>query len=240
MKRVVMSVAAGASVFAATTACRADVRTLVENFPGGVFSPRFFHDIQPNLGGGPNWEVRSEIPGIPDPLPANFLHLYPARDTLGWDLTGLGSGVAAASVDVFDHNGGFANTSTARVIVVGENDTATLRPPNTFQIYTLSADGRTVGGEGLAIGTIQSITLVGAIDADFGNITLTVAHKHCVCDVNEDGLYSVQDIFDYLGLFFSGEARADINGDGENTVQDIFDMLSCWFGPAASGLPFCP
>ncbi len=49
----------------------------------------------------------------------------------------------------------------------------------------------------------------------------------CRCDVNNSGATSVQDIFDFLSLYFSG--RGDFNADGATGVQDIFDFLSCWF-----------
>ncbi len=51
----------------------------------------------------------------------------------------------------------------------------------------------------------------------------------CPADVNRSGSLTVQDIFDYLGLYFSGDPRADFNGAGGVTVQDIFDLLSAYF-----------
>jgi hypothetical protein len=181
------------------------------------------------------------IPGDPEvPLPDNFLHLFPARDNLGWDITGIGSSVGEASVDVFDHNGGFAGTSTSRVRFTGEFDAITLRPPDTAQIYTLDVTNDTIGENGLSLGFIVSITLIGAIDADFGNITLTINHKHCPCDFNQDNAYTVGDLFSYLASYFAQDDRSDFNEDGETTVQDIFDFLACWFSPATSGLRFCP
>ncbi|MCC6321334.1 MAG: hypothetical protein IT438_07860 [Phycisphaerales bacterium] len=50
----------------------------------------------------------------------------------------------------------------------------------------------------------------------------------CVCDVNDDGARTVQDLFDYLGMFFGGDG--DVTGDEETTVGDVFEYLACWFG----------
>ena len=52
----------------------------------------------------------------------------------------------------------------------------------------------------------------------------------CPQDFNGDGNVSVQDIFDFLGAWFSGNASADFNcSGGAPGVQDIFDFLAAWF-----------
>jgi hypothetical protein len=51
----------------------------------------------------------------------------------------------------------------------------------------------------------------------------------CAADVNDDGLVSVQDIFDYLALYFADAPGADVNNSGSVTVQDIFDFLAAYF-----------
>jgi hypothetical protein len=50
----------------------------------------------------------------------------------------------------------------------------------------------------------------------------------CKCDTNASGTLEVQDIFDFLNLWFAGSPQADFNGGGLG-VQDIFDFLACWF-----------
>jgi len=55
------------------------------------------------------------------------------------------------------------------------------------------------------------------------------------CDVNFDGAQSVQDIFDYLTIYFGGTAAGDFNRVGGATVQDVFDFLTCYFGSCAHG-----
>jgi hypothetical protein len=51
----------------------------------------------------------------------------------------------------------------------------------------------------------------------------------CRADFNCSGTASVQDIFDFLAAYFSGNPRADINGSGAVSVQDIFDFLAAYF-----------
>ncbi len=51
----------------------------------------------------------------------------------------------------------------------------------------------------------------------------------CPADFNGTGGLTVQDIFDFLGAWFSGDPRADFNGVGGISVQDIFDFLGAWF-----------
>lgn len=50
-----------------------------------------------------------------------------------------------------------------------------------------------------------------------------------VCDYNNDGQISVQDIFDFLTGWFAQASGADFNHDGTISPQDIFDFLACWF-----------
>lgn len=58
---------------------------------------------------------------------------------------------------------------------------------------------------------------------------LTPVGAPCRADFNGQGGLSVQDIFDFLGAWFSGAAAADFNGSGGLSVQDIFDFLNSWF-----------
>jgi len=50
----------------------------------------------------------------------------------------------------------------------------------------------------------------------------------CKADYNHAGGISVQDIFDFLAGYFSGNTCADFNGGGIG-VQDIFDFLAAYF-----------
>jgi hypothetical protein len=52
----------------------------------------------------------------------------------------------------------------------------------------------------------------------------------CPADTNGSATITVQDIFDFLALWFAGNPRADFNSANGITVQDIFDFLAGWFG----------
>lgn len=66
--------------------------------------------------------------------------------------------------------------------------------------------------------------------ADSAEFTLLVTPA-CPADIDLSGTVSVQDIFDYLTLFFQNLPAADFNGQGGATVQDIFDFLAAYFQP---------
>jgi hypothetical protein len=51
----------------------------------------------------------------------------------------------------------------------------------------------------------------------------------CPPDFNLSGSVSVQDIFDFLAAYFSGQPLADFNQSGALSVQDIFDFLAAYF-----------
>jgi acetyl esterase/lipase len=55
----------------------------------------------------------------------------------------------------------------------------------------------------------------------------------CAGDFNATGTLTVQDIFDFLNLFFAGNPAADVNASGAISTQDLFDMLEDYF----SGCP---
>lgn len=57
-----------------------------------------------------------------------------------------------------------------------------------------------------------------------GNLTMPC----CKADFNQAGGITVQDVFDYLAAYFTGQPSADTNGGGV-TVQDLFDFLSVYF-----------
>jgi hypothetical protein len=65
---------------------------------------------------------------------------------------------------------------------------------------------------------------VGVLCGPSGNPTTC-----CPANFNGVGGLSVQDIFDFLGAWFAGDAAADFNGVNGLEVQDIFDFLGAWF-----------
>jgi hypothetical protein len=54
--------------------------------------------------------------------------------------------------------------------------------------------------------------------------------------MNHDHTVSVQDIFDFLNLWFAGSTLADWNRSGAIEVQDIFDFLNAWL---STPVPSC-
>ncbi|MCC6322423.1 MAG: hypothetical protein IT438_13420 [Phycisphaerales bacterium] len=56
----------------------------------------------------------------------------------------------------------------------------------------------------------------------------------CLPDINSSGSVTVQDIFDFLSLYFSGDLAADYNNSFSVTVQDIFDFLAGYFAGCSS------
>jgi hypothetical protein len=69
----------------------------------------------------------------------------------------------------------------------------------------------------------------GVSDGCGETVSNTVTLRVCSADFNCSGGLSVQDIFDFLAAYFSGDPRADFNGSGVISVQDIFDFLAAYF-----------
>lgn len=51
----------------------------------------------------------------------------------------------------------------------------------------------------------------------------------CPADINGSGAVTVQDVFDFLALFFDNDAVADFNRSGGVSVQDVFDFVGAFF-----------
>lgn len=62
-----------------------------------------------------------------------------------------------------------------------------------------------------------------------GALLRVTVDPRCPADFNSDGASSLQDLFDFLTAWFSGNPSADINGVGGVTLQDLFDFLTAWF-----------
>lgn len=59
--------------------------------------------------------------------------------------------------------------------------------------------------------------------------TVRNPQTRCIADFNNSGAVTVQDIFDFLLAYLTGNPTADVNGVGGVTVQDIFDFLVRYF-----------
>jgi hypothetical protein len=70
----------------------------------------------------------------------------------------------------------------------------------------------------------------GGADTDIGQALIRIdLPSDCVADINNSGTVTVQDIFDFLAFYFTGNQAADVNNSGTVTVQDIFDFLALYF-----------
>jgi hypothetical protein len=58
------------------------------------------------------------------------------------------------------------------------------------------------------------------------------AQSACPCDWNQNGIVNSQDLFDFLGSFFAGQA--DFNQNGVTDSQDFFDFVTCFLDPPPS------
>lgn len=78
-------------------------------------------------------------------------------------------------------------------------------------------------------GDLQSDSGRAFANLDFGmsGQAIVYARTGCRADINENGIVSVQDTFDYLERFQHG--LGDVNGLGNTSVQDIFDFLRAYF-----------
>jgi lysophospholipase L1-like esterase len=70
------------------------------------------------------------------------------------------------------------------------------------------------------------------LSGEIGSYRQYVLNFACRADVNADQRVSVQDIFDFLALWFASDPRADFNGQSGVGVQDIFDFLASFFSGA--------
>jgi hypothetical protein len=99
----------------------------------------------------------------------------------------------------------------------------TVRPtfhPTGASIYTVvSANVRN--------GTFLSVSLPPRFRVRYTPTTVELIS--CPADFNSSGAVTVQDIFDFLAAYFSGNPSADFNGSGVVSVQDIFDFLAAYF-----------
>jgi hypothetical protein len=68
-----------------------------------------------------------------------------------------------------------------------------------------------------------------ATSVGLGSLCGTLPAPCCPADLDNNGLLSLQDLFDFLAFWFASNPRADFNHTGTVTLQDIFDYLAAWF-----------
>ncbi|MCC6321817.1 MAG: hypothetical protein IT438_10340 [Phycisphaerales bacterium] len=52
----------------------------------------------------------------------------------------------------------------------------------------------------------------------------------CIADINRDGATGIQDVFDFVEAYLSGDPASDINHDGILSIDDLFAFLDSWYG----------
>lgn len=57
------------------------------------------------------------------------------------------------------------------------------------------------------------------------------ASPACPADIDGNGTVTLQDLFEFLGLWFAGDLAADFDDSGSVSLQDVFEFLSAWFEP---------
>jgi hypothetical protein len=106
------------------------------------------------------------------------------------------------------------------------------------------SDGPTVGGSTISGATTDSMTIASIMLSDAGSYRCVVTNRcsreasadviltvspSCRSDVNLDGWTTVQDIFEYLAFYFTGDTRADLDGTSGVSLQDLFTFLHAYF-----------
>jgi len=105
----------------------------------------------------------------------------------------------------------------------------------TIRIFTIDGGGQVSTG-----GTLRLTSTIAQPDATAlaahsgGVVSMTggfwaVALPRCSADINNDGVVSSQDFFDFISAFFSNNTLADFNSDGTITSQDFFDFIAAFF-----------
>ncbi len=93
---------------------------------------------------------------------------------------------------------------------------------------TAVANSQRLDGE-LASNTAGALPSGDGVALGSSLFSFTITAPPCPQNFNgADGL-TVQDIFDFLAAWFSGQPAADFNHADGITVQDIFDFLAAWF-----------
>ncbi len=118
-------------------------------------------------------------------------------------------------------------------VVARESDPVDLSADGTFAgslFVHLIQNNDTFNNDGYYyFATRLKSTAAGTTGAGGSNNSSLLRVLACPSDYNGSGAVNVQDIFDFLNGWFSGDVRADFNGSGSITVQDIFDFLATWF-----------
>lgn len=149
------------------------------------------------------------------------------RPTVAWD----GSAFLVAWDDQRNQDSFFDNRTdvyAVRVSESGEVLDASAFPlePGTDAECTPALLSR---GDGAVLIATTRLTFTPELDTYRIGLSRLGTAPDCIADFDGSGVVSVQDIFDFLSAYFSGNLAADVNHVDGVTVQDIFDFLGAYF-----------
>ncbi len=182
--------------------------------------------------------VAAQAPGAPEngTLSANGPNTWnfsvPCTLTVTPTITFSGSTVPADPQTIASVFAGTITVSGNTATMTGSttlnyNPPATTTPtPQAPTPFTIPSTSTLCPGINLIL--TLTITSSSVTSSNTANLAAAGTKIACRCDANNNGGLDVQDIFDFLNLWFAGSPLADFNGGGLG-VQDIFDFLSCWF-----------
>jgi hypothetical protein len=123
-------------------------------------------------------------------------------------------------------------------VIAAANRTLDVGPPGAPELRTVKPFYNqfgpiySSGGGGRGDGFTTCLSDAGTVvyraeftDGSFGIFEIALPRA----DYNDDGMISVQDIFDFLTGWFGFSVNADFDGNGLLSVQDIFSFLEAWF-----------
>ena len=156
--------------------------------------------------------------------------------------TGLGTGIDETDAD-FSPYGGVSSLAIVNNLlyaggVMDQAGGVTVDGIAVWNGATWSGVGSASLDSGLGVGHLAALGVqayqnklvaAGFSFDDFSTFLATYTPCSCPADFNNSGSVTVQDIFDFLTVWFARGPAADINGSGTITVQDIFDFLAHWF-----------
>ncbi len=178
----------------------------------------------------------SGIPGAPFPDPQNRIGMFPIyRDIFGLDNFHPGNGQPIGP--------GLFQFLPLSLPTNGNGQGLEGQWSNIYKCVWQSEDPT----PRLVDLTIQSQLNLGAYTrantSDLKNIesvrsfTLPLRINLCPCETGGDpAVVDVQDLLQFLSLWFVGDLGADFNNSGATDITDLLEFLSCWFPVTDSGV----
>jgi len=201
-------------------------QTEVETFDGGQFNNPVFNFVFEFPE--PNWEFAA-IPQTQDVS----LHLTPNFTNVTFNLR-PGQIVESMRVDIYDGEGGYANSPTSAVIARSETGFLVRNASELFTLETIEVSMDDLDNSDSPLGPITQIDLQASnefIGGFFDDLGITIAAAPCFADFDGDGRLTVLDFIAFQTAFSRGDDSADCNGD---RALDVLDFV-CFQAAFAAG-----